>query len=831
MQPSNTEPGPSDARPGPSRTYCCRQCSKPFKNRRELYVHTMREHVQRGAGFLQPSPYIQGREPWIDNEPLREIYNINSPLILQRHQEGPVNSTYNVPLTNDFSTFELMEAMQDIYDRQQHAFRLNLHFGLILVNTETGEYRYFRPFSNEALFTRPIYVSRRHDLTKLRKRLERFNVMDYILQQRPNTKWKPLLVTNVHFSLFHLNYTLGAPQELPDYIKSSRSIVALDKRLDGKPYKDNLCGFRCLATHHHGRERIDAHTKAYFKQWVDYINSKEGIVHIDRDHFMGISEEQMAEFEKCFSVNVNVYELQEDGSAFSVYKSRCHHKDTMFLNMFDHHLSYIANIRAYASKYQCRTCERHFNDISHMYRHQRICKGLTEHQFPGGFYTTPKTIFDKLDEFGIEVPRHKRLYKWFLVYDFEAMLVPIQGEGSDKLAWTAKHVPISVSIASNVDDYTNPHCIVDPNIDALVKSMVDYMQEVSKKGEELARHKFRHVFTEIEANITNPSDELAYDDVTPSEEAIENFVDWMKKLKKELEEYCQQMICIGFNSSKYDMNLVKSHLAKHLNMHTDNIFTVKRNNQYACLATSTLKFLDVTSYLSPGINYAKFLKAYDVTENKGYLCYEWFDDVTKLDHPTLPPHDAFYSSLKNTNITKEEYEYCQKVWRDNGMTTFQDFLIWYNNLDVGPFVTAVQNLQKYYFERNIDIFKVSISVPGLARRMLFQCGHEAGASFALCNENTKDLYYTIKENIIGGPSIIFNRYHEVGVTNIRNDPSKPCKRIVGFDANALYLYCIGRPMPTGPFVRRRIENDFKPEKKEKYMLAYHLVFIIYLRGN
>ena len=155
------------------------------------------------------------------------------------------------------------------------------------------------------------------------------------------------------------------------------------------------------------------------------------------------------------------------------------------------------------------------------------------------------------------------------------------------------------------------------------------------------------------------------------------------------------------------------------------------------------------------------------------------------------------------------------------MTTFRDFLIWYNNLDVEPFVTAVQNLQKYYFKRNIDIFKSSISVPGLARQMLFECGRKAGASFALCNEANKDLYYTIKKNIIGGPSIIFNRHHEVGVTNIRNDPAKPCQKIIGFDANALYPYCIGQYMPTGAFVRRRLENDFKPEKKEKYMLAYY----------
>ena len=135
-------------------------------------------------------------------------------------------------------------------------------------------------------------------------------------------------------------------------------------------------------------------------------------------------------------------------------------------------------------------------------------------------------------------------------------------------------------------------------------------------------------------------------------------------------------------------------------MHTDNVFTVKRNNQYACLATSTLKFLDVTSYLSPGINYATFLKANDVTESKGFFCYEWFDDITKLDCPTLPPHEAFYSRLKHSNISSEEYQYCQKMWTENNMTTFRDFLVWYNNLDVGPFVIAVQNLQKYYFERN-----------------------------------------------------------------------------------------------------------------------------------
>jgi hypothetical protein len=82
----------------------------------------------------------------------------------------------------------------------------------------------------------------------------------------------------------------------------------------------------------------------------------------------------------------------------------------------------------------------------------------------------------------------------------------------------------------------------------------------------------------------------------------------------------------------------------------------------------------------PGINYAKFLKAFDITENKRFFPYEWQDNVSKLEHTSLPPHDSF-SSL--------EYNLCQKVWEENMMTMFKDFLKWY---DVGLFVSAVQNL-------------------------------------------------------------------------------------------------------------------------------------------
>lgn len=90
---------------------------------------------------------------------------------------------------------------------------------------------------------------------------------------------------------------------------------------------------------------------------------------------------------------------------------------------------------------------------------------------------------------------------------------------------------------------------------------------------------------------------------------------YVEKQKAEFEKYCQQLICIGFHSAKYYINLIKIYLIKYLIPEKGNeTYIVKRNNSYACMSTPTFKFLDITQYLSPGINYSGFLRAFDVQE-------------------------------------------------------------------------------------------------------------------------------------------------------------------------------------------------------------------------
>ena len=419
-----------------------------------------------------------------------------------------------------------------------------------------------------------------------------------------------------------------------------------------------------------------------------------------------------------------------------------------------------------------------------------------------------------------------------------------------------RHEPISVSICSNIEGFTAPRCIVNANQSELVADMMEYLGKISDTSYEKAKQKWNYVFNELEkAKKHYQAEDGDPEDVT---EAKSRSLNTVKALYNSFDHYCRQLPTLGFNCSHYDLNLIKNHLIPWLkndkrpkpdntdledalNMDDtamlpdeDNteqeedvkINAIKKGSNYTQIATYRFKFLDISNYLAGGVSYAKFLKAYSVEENKSYFPYEWFDSTDKLHHPTLPPLEAFYSELKKQNTlgdneeAQKNYEELERIWIRHGMTSFKDFLVYYNNLDVGPFVTAVTRMQAFYFEKNIDLFKVAVSVPGIARRMLFDSALKTGSSFSLIHRDDDDLYYTIKKNIVGGPSIIFTREAEVDKTHINQDLSKPCKNIVGFDANALYLWAIGQEMPCGSYIRRHAPH-FKAEHSTSHDDMYH----------
>ena len=78
--------------------------------------------------------------------------------------------------------------------------------------------------------------------------------------------------------------------------------------------------------------------------------------------------------------------------------------------------------------------------------------------------------------------------------------------------------------------------------------------------------------------------------------------------------------------------------------------------------------------------------------------------IEKLDYTSLPEMEVFYSTMKMSNPleSESEYEELKNLWNKNGMRTFRDYLIHYNNLDTSPFCKTLSTFVDLYVGEGID---------------------------------------------------------------------------------------------------------------------------------
>ena len=82
------------------------------------------------------------------------------------------------------------------------------------------------------------------------------------------------------------------------------------------------------------------------------------------------------------------------------------------------------------------------------------------------------------------------------------------------------------------------------------------------------------------------------------------------------------------------------------------------------------------------------------------------------------------------------------------MQCFRDFLIYYNDVDVKPFIQAVEKVLDFWRERDINMCKDGVSVPGLTMKYLFSNLDEE-TYFSLFDGKNQDLYELFKDNNTG----------------------------------------------------------------------------------
>ena len=429
-----------------------------------------------------------------------------------------------------------------------------------------------------------------------------------------------------------------------------------------------------------------------------------------------------------------------------------------------------------------------------------------------------------------------RPYPYFIVYDFEAICQKINEKQTDELTITAKHIPVSVAINDNLTK--KPSFIVEEDPKELIKKFVVELIKRASEIEETVCLSNSVLGVYKKFNEDDKGEQyggylINEARVKLSKETAKSYVNWVK-----------QVPVFGFNSGRYDINMIKEYFVENLTSLSD-VNVAKKESSYMFLSTPNFKFLDIKNFLAPGLSYDAWCRAYGCELQKLAFPYEWFDSFEKLNHIGPVKYEEFYSSLKGgITISQEEYQNFCDEFHKRGCVTMKDWLKEYNLADVEPFIEALEKTREQYYPDEIDLLKDAVSIPGIsmtyvlnkALKMkkksdpdLFAPGDpckckckndckkvgcekckEIRDNCKICTKN--EAYEMLTTGMIGGPSIVFCRHAEAGVSKIRShiysrsdskagaklsEDAKTCRSVLGLDANSLYLFCSGQEMPCG----------------------------------
>ena len=132
-------------------------------------------------------------------------------------------------------------------------------------------------------------------------------------------------------------------------------------------------------------------------------------------------------------------------------------------------------------------------------RHELTCEGGIRRVYKGGVYHPTPSVFQRLEDEGIHIVDVLRFYPYRATFDFECFF---DGENlpttTDHVEWVARHVPLSVSVASNVPGYEAPRCFVtDGDSNKLVAEMMSHLHAVSDAAFESLKPSYESVLDEL----------------------------------------------------------------------------------------------------------------------------------------------------------------------------------------------------------------------------------------------------------------------------------------------------------------------------------------------
>ena len=465
-------------------------------------------------------------------------------------------------------------------------------------------YRIYTPGTNYHLKENVIIKNKKDFNSKLLAQMESDMIKDRINHELTDTKTKVIGVYAIGLKVTLLDFPIGSQVKLPEYIRSSRSIVTLEG------IEHNLCYWGCMALADGARR--DRYLEKAEKLFRDYYGPKRSI-----EEYVGFDFhkelDKYEEFNQKYAINIFSY--NEDKSAILIRHSEFN--DTrvpIYLNLYMDHFSYITNKDKLIKMYMCHTCAKSFRNNVDLARHQAICLTTQKDVFvkyPQIYEPKRNTIIELAEWFGVDVDFK---YDYLIVYDLEADLLKVKDteqkkkkkktdkpEPEPKTKITHKHVPMSFSVYNNIPGYSQEYFYDNEDPIDLVETLFSHLDQLCEEASKLMLKKMQ-----------------------PLIEAIESYYHEKRRNKylRDVRNYCESVPIVGFNSGFYDTGIMLNYnFMREILKRDQKPAVAKAGNKYKFIKAGKFLFLDQSQYLAAGTSLAKFMTAFEGGENKGFFPY------------------------------------------------------------------------------------------------------------------------------------------------------------------------------------------------------------------
>ena len=144
---------------------------------------------------------------------------------------------------------------------------------------------------------------------------------------------------------------------------------------------------------------------------------------------------------------------------------------------------------------------------------------------------------------------------------------------------------------------------------------------------------------------------------------------------------------------------------------------------------------------------------YDLLTRKGVYPYEYVNSWDQFNETQLPPIDVFYSNLKMSSISEEDYQHAQRVWKEFGIHNLGD----YHDLYLRTDVVLLANVYEAFRDTCLKHYKLDpvhfYTSPGLDWKACLKC---TGIKLELLTD--PDMLLMFEQGIRGGITQTVRKY-------------------------------------------------------------------------